>query len=91
MKVYKVITVCGVPIISEVSCNKTTEKSIFFECNRVLRVSFSGIYFDDYESARIYAVEYARERIVENQRSIARCEKQIENLHNVLEELKEPK
>ena len=86
MKVWRVSILFGYPKIYEDTCVKATEKTIFFEHNRVLRVSICQVFFDDYQSAINYALDFAKKAITHNQNVILGAQKAIENLNKLISE-----
>ena len=82
MKVFKVEQYFTTPTIKEVECVRVSEKSIFFENNRVLRESWNCNFFNSYKEAVIFCIKIAK-------RKIEKSEQDIRYANNTIKKYKE--
>jgi len=87
MKIFRLDTWFNTPRITEVECERVNEKSVFFQSQRVARKAFSTEYFDDYESAKQAAVEFAQKEIGFCKRKIEAYNQSIKKFEAYLESM----
>ena len=87
MKIFRLDTWFSTPRITEVECERVNEKSVFFQRQRVARKTHSTEYFDDYESAKQAAVEFAQKKIESYKRNIEACKQSIKKFEAYLESM----